>query len=68
MITNQELQLHCKQKRKAQNIKDKDTNNKPKSSPNNAPKNNKRFKDNDLIYKAAANRKATMATYNNIDP
>jgi hypothetical protein len=68
MTTNWEPQLHCKQKRKAQNIEDEDTNDKPESSANNAPKNDRRFKDDDLIYEAAADRKATIVTYNNIDP
>ena len=63
-----ELQPPYKQKRKTQNIEDKDTNNKPKSSTNNSPKNDRRSKDDDLIHKAAANRKATIVTYNNIDP
>ena len=58
----------CKWKRKTQNIKDKDANDKLKSFANNAPKNNKRSKDDDLTYKAAANKKATIVTYDNIDP
>ena len=63
-----EPQLPCKRKRKTQNIEDEDTNNKPKYSTNNAPKNDRRSKDDDLIYKAATNRKATIVTYDNIAP
>ena len=63
-----EPQPPCKQKRKTQNIEDEDTNDKPKYSANDAPKNDRRSKDDDLIHKAAANRKATMVTYNNIAP
>ena len=65
---SRELQPLCKQKRKTQNIKDKDANDKLKSFANNALKNNKRSKDNDLTYEAATNRKATIVIYNDIDP
>ena len=63
-----EPQPPCKRKRKTQNIEDEDTNNKPEYSANNAPKNDRRSKDDDLIHDAAADRKATMVTYNDIDP
>ena len=63
-----EPQPPCERKRKTQNIEDEDTNDKPESSANNAPKNDRRSKDDDLIHEAAADGKATMVTYDDIDP
>ena len=63
-----EPQPPYKRKRKTQNIEDEDTNDKPKYSANDAPKNDRRSKDDDLIHKAATNGKATMVTYDDIAP
>ena len=59
-----EPQLPCKQKRKTQNIEDKDTNDEPQSFPNNASNRDRESKGNNILYKAAAKGKVNMVIYN----
>ena len=59
-----EPQPPCKQKRKMQNIKDKDTNDKPQSFLNNTLNRNRESKGNNILYKATAKGKVNMVIYN----
>jgi hypothetical protein len=67
MTTNWEPQPHRKQKRKAQNIEDEDTNDEPQSFLNNTSNRDRESKGNDLLHEAAADGKVTMVIYNTMD-
>ena len=59
-----EPQPPYKQKRKTQNIEDKDTNDEPQSFPNNASNCDRESKGNNILHKAVAKGKVNMVIYN----